>query len=962
MIQSPLITTDALREFSNDQLIEEIEKERLASGRLRERERQAQLFFASARIGTWCWNIASGEVTGDAPMKRLYGLDPTSEPNISGYYELIHAEDREIVRKALEEALAGGSPYNAEFRVIQPDGSEHWIAARGSVQCGVDGRPVGMIGINFDVDVRKVADIALNESKRQFETLADSIPQLAWMADSDGSIFWYNARWYTYTGTTLEQMKGWGWQSVHDPEKLPEAMEKWRASIASGDAFEMEMPLRGQDGAFRWFLTRAIPVRDSLQEVVRWFGTNTDVTEAHRMQEALRENERQLQQLADSMPQLVCVTRPDGYVQWWNQRWYAYSGMTPEDAAGFGWTRVIHPEDREGTERKWLDALSTGDPIEAEYRWRRHDGTYRWFLSRALPVRDALGAIVKWFATYTDIEDYKLADGRVKILHASLEQRNENLVEQTLRAEEANTAKSEFLSAMSHEIRTPMNSILGIADLLSETPLNPEQSQYVEVFRRAGASLLAIINNVLDLSKIESGHFEIETIDFNLEDIVERSLELATLKASEKGLTLLARIDPDVPIHLIGDPTRFQQVLINLVGNALKFTEIGKIVLEVRRHASREPGRLEIAVSDSGIGIAPDKLRAIFEDFTQADASITRKHGGTGLGLGICRRLVECMGGQIEVESKLGVGSTFRFEACFGIGSSTQVAAQVNDFHIGKRVLVIESNEISRIIYRETLTAWGLFSIACSTASEGLAKLVESSHQGEPTSLVIIERQLSDMDGFEAVKKIQAAQFGVPIIMLTSDSRPGEATRCQEAGLAGYVLKPVKRTDLLRLVCDALRKSAHSSADVGQPREYSAGQQEDTKALRILIADDSSDNRMLLRAYLKYTSHTTTFVEDGMRAVEQFKSGNYDLILMDMQMPLLDGLGATRAIRRIEEEQGLTATPILALTASALTHDLSASAAAGCTAHLSKPISKQKLLAAIGHYNPSDVFMGAGAL
>jgi CheY-like chemotaxis protein len=309
------------------------------------------------------------------------------------------------------------------------------------------------------------------------------------------------------------------------------------------------------------------------------------------------------------------------------------------------------------------------------------------------------------------------------------------------------------------------------------------------------------------------------------------------------------------------------------------------------------------------------------------------------------------MGGRITVESQLGVGSTFRFAAAFELGSGAPATGELHDFH-GKRVLVMESNATNRMIYRETLTAWGFTSTECATAREGCAVLEAAAHRGDLFSLVILDRQLPDKDGFEVIAPIQTAQRGVPIVMLTADSRPGDATRCRAAGIAGYATKPVKRTDLLRLVFDALKRPApleNPSASAVAFPEFIRG------PLRILIAEDSSDNRLLLRAYLKQTPYKLTFVEDGERAVEefkaaQFKNAGYDLVLMDIQMPIMDGLGATRVIRAFETDRGYATTPILALTASALAADVAASGAAGCTAHLSKPISKQKLLTEIERY------------
>jgi len=525
----------------------------------------------------------------------------------------------------------------------------------------------------------------------------------------------------------------------------------------------------------------------------------------------------------------------------------------------------------------------------------------------------------------------------------------------TVELEGMNLAKNAFLAAMSHEIRTPLNAILGLADVLAESPLNTEQTRHVEVMRRAGSRLLLSINDILDVSSIDAGQLKLEHIAFDLEDVVDQAIELFAERARAKEIVLLSHLPPGVTTSLLGDPNRLSQVLMNLLGNALKFTAAGEVVLTVRAHESGTPGHIEFAVSDTGIGIAPDKLEEIFEDFTQADASVTRKYGGMGLGLGISRRLVEGMGGRLTAISTVGRGSTFRFTARFDVAPESRRKIHIarEDFH-GKRVLVIDDNATNCLILRETLQAWGLECDVFLSTVEALERLPKAMAGKDRYSLAIVDSHVPGMDAFQAAAEIRRIAGDLPIVMLTSDVRAGDTTRRAEAGLAGCAVKPVTRTHLLRLVCQALQTTGgvepYPTRTVGRPAKKDSAKRDSARPACILVVEDSPDNRMLVEVYLSESPYWLTFEEDGKAAVDRFTAADFDLILMDVQMPVMDGLAATSAIRAIERTRGTASIPIIALTAYASLQDIEKSKAAGCTAHLTKPVSKFQLLSTIEQY------------
>jgi len=520
-------------------------------------------------------------------------------------------------------------------------------------------------------------------------------------------------------------------------------------------------------------------------------------------------------------------------------------------------------------------------------------------------------------------------------------------------AKAANQAKSEFLASMSHEIRTPMNAIIGMADLLSETSLTAEQAEYIRVFRNAGDSLLEIINGILDLSKVEAGLLILELIDFDLDELIEATVQIMAIRAHEKGLELTYYVAPEVSTALIGDPVRVRQILTNLISNAIKFTATGEVSVRVGRDPHiTSPDHLTFSVTDSGIGVAKEKQEAIFENFTQADSSTTREYGGTGLGLPICRHLVGMMGGRIWLESEVGRGSTFRF--------TVQLQAQVNPAVDqleeaplglnGLKTLVVDDNPTNRLILTETLSKWGCSVTAVEDGYKALAELDQGRTLGREYDLLLLDRRMPGMDGFEVAEHIKddLGGVGVTIMMLTSGTTPGDLERLQGLGVARYLTKPVRRSELHHVLSAAF--SGNPSIPSAVKSQAMSLADADERALRVLVVDDSRDNQMLILSYLKKLPYQLDVAENGKIGVEKFTVGKYDLVLMDMQMPVMDGYTATKSIRDWERGQGVTATPVIALTANALKEDEQKSLDAGCTAHLTKPIKKSPLLDAILEY------------
>jgi PAS domain S-box-containing protein len=908
------------------------------------------------------WNKAVAEMTGIA-AKEVLGTDKHQlafygerRPGLgdiiidSRYDQLPQLyTDYKLIDSPTKRTLHAERWFNFK-------GVDRYIVFEANPVFNAKGELLAAITTLQDFTERERANEALLYSETRLRLILDTMQTGVVVFDRQGQIVTHNQAALNLLCVTIDQIEGRAaydpnWHLISEDGTIIDLANKnlIRQVFASGQAVTNQVVgiFNITQQNYNWLVINAQPQFDLDGKVLQVIMTHTDITRRKEAELALRESQAQLQDVFDNGTDLVQGVWTDGRFSYVNRAWRETFGYSEEEIPHLTIYDIIHPTNHAHVRELFRLAVKGVQMKNEEMLCLTKAGQAVW-MAGSITCSFTNGKLTLTRSIFRDISKSKEAE--------------QQLITAREAALEASRLKSEFLASMSHEIRTPMNAIIGLADLLWETPLSPEQKEYVTIFRQAGNTLLGLINDILDLSKIEAGHLELEAIDFELGDLLEKTIEVLAIQAHEKGLELITYIDKEVPHYLVGDPGRLRQILVNLVGNAIKFTEQGEVVLRVELDSqSADLATLRFMVKDTGIGIPANKLETVFQSFSQADSSTIRKYGGTGLGLTISKRLVALMEGQIWVKSELAHGSIFYFTANLKLQPApklTQTAQKQNVPLAGTRVLVVDDSATNRLILREILMVHGMDVTSASDGAEALA-ILEAARQNQTSfQLILLDSRMPEIDGFEVAEHIKnrPSLTTATIMMLTSDNRHNDVKRAREIGLASYLVKPIKHTELLQAIQQALASSAVAAPSLPQldsslPLPLPLAKPEIIEQpLRILLVEDSSDNRLLIKVYLGKTPHQLDMVENGEEAVAKFKTAKYDLVLMDMQMPIMDGYTATRQIREWEQIQTQSPVPIVALTAFALKEEAQKSLDAGCNAHITKPIKKATLLQTVSEY------------
>jgi two-component system, sensor histidine kinase and response regulator len=877
-------------------------------------------------------------------IERIYGYTPEEISKSGVWFERIHPEDAPQVQKEHEALFREGKPFDVEYRLQRKDGRWIWIRARAVSRREQDGKYV-VDGIASDITERKLVQLALEESEKKYRALISNIPDATWVVDAQGRVVFANVspEIESVLGHTADLLYERGvnvWLESLHPDDAPRVTQAIQALFEKGEPYDVECRVRAKTGEWIWMHDRAVATRE--KDGMRYaHGLLSDITPRKLGEERLRASEERYRMLFQRNLAGILRSTFDGRILELNAAFAQILGYDSAEEVRALRTADLYyePADRDPI----FDALKAHKSVtNREVKIRRKDGSPAWVIMNLALIDE-------------DGDEGGVVEG-IAINITRRKQAEEELTKAKEAAEAASRAKSEFLANISHEIRTPLNGVIGMTELTLDSDLTSVQREQLNLVKTSAESLLGIINDILDFSKIEAGRLTFDLTSFNLEDLLRDLIRTFSFRAHQKGLELLFETSADVPAIVCGDPDRLRQILTNLVGNAIKFTERGEVILAVRAEPKgHREVTLHFSVRDTGIGVPLEKQSDIFKAFTQADGSITRRYGGSGLGLSISKRLVEMMGGRIGVESIPGQGSTFQVDTPFILGahSSPSDSPEPESF-VGMHVLVVDDNATNRRILQEQLRRLGCQSQAVCCADDALVTLRAASAPSNPIRLVIADAQMPVVDGFSLAERIQKEPGITPttVIMLSSVDRQIDIDRLHDLHIAGYLVKPVMRADLVQV----MREVTGAPQSAGATHHRAKSQPGRVRPLRILLAEDNAVNQKVASQLLRRQGHAVEIAATGRQALDLLEDASFDVVLMDVHMPDIDGFSAARMIRERESRLG-GHLPIIAITACAMNGDRERCLAAGMDDYVSKPIIPGELfekLAKIGsHANAS---------
>jgi PAS domain S-box-containing protein len=899
-------------------------------------------------FGIFDLDLASGDIEATPLFFDIIGIPSHGVLfHRDDWLATVHGEDFEGVVHALSHAISSGLNFDAEYRSRTLDGSVRWLASRGEIARGADGAPARLIGTITDVTARKRLEESLQQ-KAESLSIAQTVAGIATMDLDLARQRWIcSDNFYELVGLPAGLTLG-DWdtrlRNIH-PDDLERVHRAPLETTRERPTYRCAYRLKLADGRERWMGEKADVAFSADGKPVRITGALMDITQLKLAEAALTSTEKRL-------ARTMRGTR-DGVWEFDVAAGQFWFGPRFEELLGFGadelprsletFKRLIHPEHRDEALVAMDAHLVDDQPYDVEVRMQHKQGHYEWVRLRGQAERDSRDKPVWLAGSMQVVTDRKLAE------QAALDAK--------LAAEAANRAKSTFLANVSHEIRTPMNGVIGMSQILAETRLDPTQREYVDIILGSAKSLLSLINDVLDISKIDAGHLELESVDFDLRDTVYDTAAASALQAAVKGIELVINIDAEVPVLTRGDPVRLGQIIMNLVGNAVKFTHEGHVLLHVSCSSAADGAALlKIEVTDTGIGIPADRLDRLFKSFSQVDSSTTRHYGGTGLGLSIVKRLTDILGGGVGVDSEPGRGS--RFWVTLPVPAARQ-ECEPSRLGAGRRVLVVDDLEVCRKGLATKLKLFGFEPVAVGGVDEALARLAA----GESFDLVLADELMPGKGALDllAALRTDPRHAKLPFVMLSLFGADYAAFASLPQRPDAMGLKPISAYKLATLLDHAFSGEASAAPSAAAPALPAAS----LRGYRILLVEDNPVNQRVAQRLLEKMAASVTVANNGTEALERFAEAPFDAVLMDCQMPVMDGFTAATRIRESEAQRGTgKRVPIIALTANVMNEDREQCLAAGMDAHLGKPIVPSQLIDCLerhlsGNKTVSDVDLKA---